>query len=108
VAAHHLELRHLQRPALGEQRDGDRELADVVQLGRAGDLLARAAIEAERDRHAGGELRHLAGVVQQRRFLDGQPLQQDVGGHPASARRGSHPSDRHDAREIRAPGRHTL
>ena len=73
-----------------------------MQLGRATDVLARAPVEPERDRQGGGETGHLAGVVQQRRLLVGQQLQEDVGGHPASARRDSHPSDRHEGREVRA------
>jgi len=108
VAAHHLELGDAERPRRGEQTDGDRELADVVQLRGAGDILAVAAREAERERDGGRERRHLAGVVEQRRLFVGQQLQKNFGGRPASARRDSHPSDRHRRARSSRPRRHTL
>jgi len=89
VALDLLELLRGQPRRLQQQLVGDRELADVVQLRGAGDILAVAAREAERERDGGRERRHLAGVVEQRRLFVGQQLQKNFGGRPASARRDS-------------------
>ena len=50
---------------LVEDRIGNADLADVVQLGGAGDLVDLLAGHAEPAGHGDGELRHLARVLAQ-------------------------------------------
>ena len=57
VPAQHRRLVRVQRPGLAQDRVGDRQLADVVQLGRAGDDVARDARRTRSGRRRGARAR---------------------------------------------------
>ena len=62
MAAHQRLLGGVERAGLGEDLGQDRHLADVVELGGAGDVLAAAAVEPDDVGDGGGEVGHLAGM----------------------------------------------
>ena len=65
VLVHELPLGRVEIGGLLQDGVGDADLADVVQLGRAGDLVDLLAVHAEPPRDGDGELSHLAGVLAQ-------------------------------------------
>jgi hypothetical protein len=68
VATHELPLVVVERSGLVEDRVGDRDLADVVQLAGGDQMLQVNAGNAEVHRHRGGALGHLAAVQVELRF----------------------------------------
>ena len=75
----------VERAGLGEDRVGHGDLADVVQLGGAGDGLARLGVEPHRGRERARELGHGARVGEQLGLALADHAQQHVA---ALARRG--------------------
>jgi hypothetical protein len=87
VPAHERPLVGVQRGRLAEDRVGDGDLADVVQLGRAGDLVELLAPHAEAARDGDGQLGDGAGVLAQRGLARVQGADEDVARLLADRRR---------------------
>src|SRR3954452_4332116 len=68
VALHEAALIGIERAGLGEDGVGDSHLADVVQLGGAGELVELFARHAAGAPQGEGEVRHLLHVIEELRL----------------------------------------